>query len=376
VTIKCAAELQPGMLVSIAPGLLSMTPEVVLTPALAAVPLVNMVLVARDVFLGDVNSRLALVAVVTTSFYAVAAVGFAARIFGTDAILYGSHRSWSDLFERPSHPSPALAVGAALTCVALLFPGQFLVGGLLAFARDVPLAARIVAMAIASVLLFVGIPWISALVHRVPFTQGFRVTLPHWLFFVIAIVLGASLWPLAIWSLQWGTRIGLTTITDEQLKGLDDFVRQLNLIPPWLIVVTLGVVPGITEELFFRGVLFQSLRKNLSPLATIFATALLFALFHLISPGMMTTERFLPSFVMGVMLGWVAHRSGSVIPSILIHAVHNGLFLGLSPTYESAGVPTAESLLAVKLPTNLVIATTVGMVIGLGLTLLPLKPRK
>jgi len=372
---EAQAYLIPLMLVSIAPGLLSMMPEVVLTPGLAAVPLVNMVLVARDLFLGAVDARLAFVAVVTTSLYAVAAIAFAARIFGADAILYGSHRSWSDLFERPSHSSSALAVGAALTCVALLFPGQFLVGGLLALAKDLRLDVRLVAAAIASVLLFIGVPWIGARLHRVPFAKGFRFTAPHPVFFVAAIILGASLWPLAVWSLQWGARIGLTTISDEQLKGLEEFVKQLNMIPVWLIVLTIGVVPGITEELFFRGVLFQSLRKKLSAAATIFVCALLFALFHLVSPGMMTTERFLPSFVMGMLLGWVAHRSGSVIPSMIIHAVHNGLFLGMSPAYESSGVPTAESLLAVKLPTNLVIATTVGMVIGLAMMLLPASRR-
>jgi len=371
---EAQAYLIPLMLLSIAPGLLSMMPEVVLTPWLAAVPLVNMVLVARDVFLGDINSRLAVVAIVTTIFYAVAAIGFAARIFGADAILYGSHRSWSDLLERPTKPRAALALGAALTCVAVLFPGQFLVNGLLSQMRSLPLAAKLVAAAIGSVMLFVGIPWIGTRLNRVPFEDGFRAKLTNPLYFVAAGLLGVSLWPLAVWTLQWGAKIGLSNFTAEQLQQVDDLLRQLNALPVWLVVIAIGIVPGITEELFFRGVLFQSLRKSCSPAATIIIAAVLFALFHLVTPGLMTTERLLPSLVMGLVLGWVAYRSGSVFPSVIIHAVHNGLFLAMSPTYQSSGTPTAESILELKLPTQWVIGAMVGIAFGLLITVV--APRR
>ncbi|MGI9472511.1 MAG: CPBP family glutamic-type intramembrane protease, partial [Rubripirellula sp.] len=36
-------------------------------------------------------------------------------------------------------------------------------------------------------------------------------------------------------------------------------------------------------------------------------------------------ERFIPSTLMGLIIGWVAYRTGSVIPGIVIHFVHNGL---------------------------------------------------
>ncbi|MEM6474482.1 MAG: CPBP family intramembrane glutamic endopeptidase, partial [Planctomycetota bacterium] len=38
-------------------------------------------------------------------------------------------------------------------------------------------------------------------------------------------------------------------------------------------------------------------------------------------------ERILPSTLMGVLLGWVAWKSSSTVPSMLLHAVHNSTLL-------------------------------------------------
>ena len=36
-------------------------------------------------------------------------------------------------------------------------------------------------------------------------------------------------------------------------------------------------------------------------------------------------ERFIPSTLMGLIIGWVAYQTQSVLPGIVIHFVHNGL---------------------------------------------------
>ncbi|MEM9827953.1 MAG: CPBP family glutamic-type intramembrane protease, partial [Planctomycetota bacterium] len=44
-----------------------------------------------------------------------------------------------------------------------------------------------------------------------------------------------------------------------------------------------------------------------------------------VTGNMLLLERFLPTTLMGLLLGWVAYRTGSVIPGMVTHAVHNGL---------------------------------------------------
>ncbi|MCH8829486.1 MAG: ABC transporter permease [Planctomycetes bacterium] len=105
---EAQAYLIPLMLVSIAPGMMSMIPDLTLDGPLMVVPLANIVLLARDLFEDTVLPGPAVIVVLSTAAYAVAALTLAARIFGTDAILYGSHGSWSDLFRRPEEPPVAL----------------------------------------------------------------------------------------------------------------------------------------------------------------------------------------------------------------------------------------------------------------------------
>ncbi|HVT29985.1 MAG TPA: CPBP family intramembrane glutamic endopeptidase, partial [Lacipirellulaceae bacterium] len=64
---------------------------------------------------------------------------------------------------------------------------------------------------------------------------------------------------------------------------------------------------------------------RLSGAWTVVATAVIFGVFHeLFLPG-----RFLPSTFLGLFLGWVRLRSGSIFPGMVLHAFHNSLLLAL-----------------------------------------------
>jgi ABC-2 type transport system permease protein/sodium transport system permease protein len=115
------------MLVSMMPGIMALVPGLKLAGPLAVVPLVNIVLLARDVFAGNASAALAGVVVLVTLFYALAAVALAAReIFGTEAVLSSEAGTWSDLLRRPDHEQTAASPSAALFSLAVMFPLAFL----------------------------------------------------------------------------------------------------------------------------------------------------------------------------------------------------------------------------------------------------------
>jgi len=66
---------------------------------------------------------------------------------------------------------------------------------------------------------------------------------------------------------------------------------------------------------------------------TIFGTALAFGFFHWISPSPFASERFVSSTLVGLVLGFIRWRTGSLLPGILVHILHNGL-LALLLIYE------------------------------------------
>jgi membrane protease YdiL (CAAX protease family) len=78
---------------------------------------------------------------------------------------------------------------------------------------------------------------------------------------------------------------------------------------------------AFAEELLFRGALYTALRPLQSTVSAAWVTAVLFTLIHL-------EPRFLPSILaLGVLLGVVRAVSGSLWPSLFLHAAFNATAL-------------------------------------------------
>ncbi len=88
-----------------------------------------------------------------------------------------------------------------------------------------------------------------------------------------------------------------------------------------LLFASLGValVQAVFEELTFRGFILNGLRRRFRPWMAIFLSAFLFAVFQ------MNVFQCVPHFLLGAVLGFIAWRSGSVLPAIVLHFVYNGL---------------------------------------------------
>jgi len=89
---------------------------------------------------------------------------------------------------------------------------------------------------------------------------------------------------------------------------------------PWLIfyfVLCICFIGPIIEELFFRGFLYPALRKKIGPVLSILISSALFSLLH------MTFVGFLPILFLGILLAYMYEKSGSLLPSITIHIIHN-----------------------------------------------------
>jgi membrane protease YdiL (CAAX protease family) len=84
-----------------------------------------------------------------------------------------------------------------------------------------------------------------------------------------------------------------------------------------LALVVVGLLAPIGEELFFRGYMLTRLRQAWSPGPAILVSAIAFGIIHgewvhgLLAAGI------------GVYLGLVTERSGSVVPAMICHAVNN-----------------------------------------------------
>lgn len=85
----------------------------------------------------------------------------------------------------------------------------------------------------------------------------------------------------------------------------------------WQVIALSSLAPALFEEIAFRGVIFGRLLTVLGEREAWLVQAAFFSLLHL-NPSI-----FLTHFAMGLILGWLRMRAGSLLPGMLLHAVWN-----------------------------------------------------
>jgi sodium transport system permease protein len=83
--------------------------------------------------------------------------------------------------------------------------------------------------------------------------------------------------------------------------------------------------PAICEEVAFRGFVLRGLHAHYRPRNAILLSAFFYALFH------MNVFLFLPTFILGLVLGLLTVRSRSLLPAILFHLLHNSVLIAMIP---------------------------------------------
>lgn len=114
----------------------------------------------------------------------------------------------------------------------------------------------------------------------------------------------------------------------------EDIARDLGLGEGVLESIAAGfliiVAASITEEVFFRGFVFPGLRSRLPFALAAVISAAVWALLHFNPENPAGSWGVvLQLTVLGVALAWVYERTGSLWPSIGIHALNNALAFAL-----------------------------------------------
>ncbi len=154
--------------------------------------------------------------------------------------------------------------------------------------------------------------------------------------------------------LLWTVVAALGTIIpslwlQEYLDFLPDLVSE-DLIPLMqhpLGYFVIGIMAPVSEEIIFRGAILRTLlnSEGQQPLnlkrawMAIALSALFFALAH-VNPVQMPH-----AFLLGLLLGWLYWRSGSVLPSIVFHVVNNTAVFILTRTYPYIEDMTVQQML-------------------------------
>lgn len=110
---------------------------------------------------------------------------------------------------------------------------------------------------------------------------------------------------------QW-----IKDLDEQQMAMIEQLLRGDIALPVMLFHVAL--VPAICEEVLFRGYILRQFEKNMGPMAAVILTGVIFGLFHL------RLVQAIPLIVLGVLITWLAWRTGSVWTAVVVHFVNNG----------------------------------------------------
>ncbi len=251
---EAQAYLIPVMLLSLTPAMLSLMPGATLSGAMAIVPLVNIVLLARDLLSGSVDPTGALAAVVSTIAYAAAALSIAARLFGSDAVTRTSEKSIGSLLQRPrqssSHPSPQ----SAAMMLALLVPIYFVVSnGLMKFLQHfkeaVPVEAQLLFNAAALIFTFGLVPLFAAFLGRNRLRSTYRIHGASVACYAGAILLGLGSWAIAHEAFVFADAFGIGGLGEEQISNARQMISKMREASPLLLLAVFALTPAVIEEL-------------------------------------------------------------------------------------------------------------------------------
>jgi uncharacterized protein len=158
---------------------------------------------------------------------------------------------------------------------------------------------------------FGGVILIGWLLARTPFRELYRFTFFPWKITLWYLPLLAGLVVLLLELMAVVTHILPVS------SWLMELMRRLMEESLWLALLFGGLIGPLLEEMLFRGLILRGFLDRYKPWHAILLSALLFGVFHL------NVWQFFTAFFLGLLLGWLYWKTGSLWPCFILHALHN-----------------------------------------------------
>ena len=315
--------MMPVMMAFMIPAMIvSYMPTTRLEGVLLVIPVANIVVLIRELFLGNYDIPAMSICLLSTCFYAAVSITVAARLYGNEAVLFSDVGSYKTLFARRFiKPAPAPSPAAALLTVALLFPIYFYWQSYLLDLSESPERIRLI-IAMGQVLVLAVPAFIIAWYLKLSPGSTFSLRMPAALPAVGSLLIAGSVVPVA--NLLRAVQFRFFPPSADLVGQQAEVLLEGSLVG---VLAVLALTPAICEELLFRGFLLAGLRQKLSSPVTAIIVGLVFGLFH------MHVEQIPVHSLMGALLAFICIRSGSILPGILVHLANNAISLA-SSRYE------------------------------------------
>jgi sodium transport system permease protein len=300
--------LMPVLLGLILPGVAPLLPDLSLASAVVVVPIANLALGARDLLIGQAQLPWLAAAWLVTAGAAAWVTRRSVRALHDESLVTGAPSTEEVLGGAALFPKRVVRWFAAFWGVKIILD------------LNLPLE-DVRAVALVSVgAAFLLFPLVVIRHFRLDPVQALALRKPRpgvW----AGVLLGAPAALVAAASLA-GLVDRVVPMPAEMLESFGQAIMP-EAVPVWQLVLFLAVLPGIAEELTFRGVLLHGLRRRLGPVGLALVVGLVFGFFHF------QLFRIPSTAFLGVALAAVTLMTGSIFPAIAWHVLNNAIAIGL-----------------------------------------------
>lgn len=327
--------VMPVLIAAMIPAVVGSLPGTRLEGPILVMPVANIVVLTRELFLGRFDPQAVVWVMMSTSVYAAAAVAVAAKLFGQEAVLFADAGSIRTVFQRRFFkPARTPSAAQALLMLAIVYPLNFFIQRSVAdtayFAGNIRFFYAFAAILI---LLFAALPLATAAYTRVHIPTAFSFRSAPASAWLAALCIGTSTWILAsAWLAVQQMWMPMDETFIQQLEGMLGWLKDTPLL---LIVLFMAILPALCEELFFRGYALSGVRAGMGRWGAIVIIGIAFGVYH------QSVHRLVTTVALGMLFAALVLQSRSIFPAMLAHMMHNTILI-LTATYA----PLRDKLLA------------------------------
>lgn len=319
--------LTPLLLVTMGLTVFCLSPGIEISPLHVFLPIVGVALLLKEV-LADPTSTLAITYALPVLLgsvgYSLLALWWAIEQFSKETVLFREAerfdlRLWLRHLFRDKEATPSFV--EAFCCFGLImmlqfFSMQFMQQAALASAQD-PTGIRGLQLLLIQQVALVATPaLLMGVMFTTDFRRTFRLRMPSWSVLGVAAILPFFLHPLVK---------EIMTLLDPFFPPLPPgVIRAMQTMssdqqPLWLLLLAFAVAPAICEEIAFRGFILSGLSRSRRVGLAMALSAIAFGMMHMIP------QQVFYASLMGLVLGLIAFRGGSLLPPIVFHFLFNAL---------------------------------------------------
>lgn len=324
--------LTPLFAVTTPLAMVGMLPNVELTPVLCAIPVLNVVLLFKELFLGLFIWSHILIALSSTVVFCVIAIYWTVGLFTKEEVLFRESddvnlKFWIPVGPPRETPIRIQAVFLFLMVMILAFfvgqklqdPTKGFLGKPLTEPQEI--IYKLLKGLVLTQILLIALPTLWLIRSA---KMNFKKTLRLNPFKPSAVPLSMILVLACFFINIWigGVTYKILPDSEVDMKRLEKTLAPVISQTPWiLLLLVFGLAPGICEEILFRGFLLSGFSESHKRWQAVLFVGICFGLFHLYPAKYLTTG------FMGIILALIVLRTGSIYPAMIAHAFSNSFVI-------------------------------------------------